>query len=190
MVAQFMHKGESINITIDGKTTSFTFEKEGSRAKDKLALVSTPNEIMSPQGSGVIREGLTREFERDNFKNQIGDRKDYDIRRGITYLVNLDESRNEQQSTIALIHEMAVHVDPNVKRALQIESKIMNGKLKPGTQEYLIQLYQIKTSGSVDHRMLGQEKNSKYQNIVTQLDRLKNSKQYTELYKEDVKENK
>jgi RHS repeat-associated protein len=190
LIAQFMHKGQSIRITVDGKTTTFTFNKEGARAKDNLVLASSTNEEMSPKNSGIIREGTTREFERDNYDKKIGDSKDYDIRKGVTYLVNLDESRNEQESTNTLTHELTVHVDPNVQRVQNIENKVVDGKLKPGTEAYLKQLETVKFSGSVDHKNLGQGKNINYQNISAQLDKLKNTNQYTELYKQDVKEHK
>jgi RHS repeat-associated protein len=95
-IAQFMHKGQSIKITIGGKTITFTFNKEGARNKDNLVLASSPNEVMSPKNSGVIRLGLTRQFERDNYDKKIGDNKDYDIKKGVTYLVNLDQDRGRK----------------------------------------------------------------------------------------------
>lgn len=190
LIGQFMHKGQSIKITVDGKTTSFTFNKEGARAKDNLVLASSSNEEMSPKNSGMIREGSTREFERDNYDDKIGDNKDYDIRKGVTYLVNLDESRDEQESTNTLAHELNVHVNTNVQRAQNIERKVVDGMLKPGTEAYLKQLEAVKLSGAVDHKSLGQGNNTGYQNTSAQLDKLKNTGQYTELYKQDVKEHK
>ncbi len=189
-IAQFMHKGQSIKITVGGKTTTFTFNKEGARAKDNLVLASSPNEVMSPENSGVIREWLTREYERDNYDKKIGDSKDYDIKKGVTFLVNLDQDRGEEESTNTLTHELTVHVDPNAQRVQKIENKVINGALKPGTEAYLKQLETIKNSGSQDHNNLGQSQNSKYQNISAQLDKLKNTTQYSELYKQDVKEHK
>jgi hypothetical protein len=50
---------------------------------------------MNPDASGdagAPKEGLTREFERNNYKKQIGDDKDYDLKNGITYLVNLNKN--------------------------------------------------------------------------------------------------
>jgi RHS repeat-associated protein len=190
LIAQFMHKGQSINITVGGKTITFTFNKEGGRAKDNLVLSSSTNEEMNPKNSGVIREGITREFERASFDKKIGDSKDYDIRKGVTYLVNLDESRNEHESTNTLTHELAVHVDPNLQRVQNIKNRVTDGKLKPGTEAYLKQLETVKFSGSVDHRNLGHGHITTYQNISAQLDKLKNTNQYTELYKQDVKEHK
>jgi RHS repeat-associated protein len=189
-IAQFMHKGQSIKINIGGKTATFTFNKEGARAKDNLVLASSPNEVMSPKNDGVIRLGLTREYERDNYDKKIGDNKDYDIKKGVTYLVNLDEDMGEQESTSTLTHELTVHVDPNVQRGQKIENKVVDGMLKPGTEAYLKQLETIKNSASTDHKNLGQGKNTNYQNIAAQLDKLKNTNQYTELYKQDVKEHK
>ena len=189
-IAQFMHKGQSIKINIGSKTTTFTFNVEGARAKDNLVLASSPNEVMSPKNDGVIRLGLTREYERDNYDKKIGVNKDYDIKKGVTYLVNLDEDRGVQESTSTLTHELTVHVDPNVQRGQKIENKVVDGTLKPGTEAYLKQLETIKNSASTDHKNLGQGKNTNYQNITAQLDKLKNTNQYTELYKQDVKEHK
>jgi RHS repeat-associated protein len=189
-IAQFMHKGQSIKINIGSKTTTFTFNEEGARAKDNLVLASSPNEVMSPKNDGVIRLGLTREYERDNYDKKIGVNKDYDIKKGVTYLVNLDEDRGVQESTSTLTHELTVHVDPNVQRGQKIENKVVDGTLKPGTEAYLKQLETIKNSASTDHKNLGQGKNTNYQNITAQLDKLKNTNQYTELYKQDVKEHK
>lgn len=153
-------------------------------------LASSPNEAMSPKNSGVIREGLTREYERDNYDKKIGDNKDYDIKKGVTYLVNIDQDRGEEESTSTLTHELTVHVDPNAQRAQKIENKVIDGTLKPGTEAYLKQLETIKYSASQDHNTLGQGQNSKYQNISAQQDKLKNTTQYSELYKQDVKEHK
>lgn len=190
---QFMHKGQQIKVKIGGKTTTFSFNKEGARAKDNLVLVSTPTSVINPEGhgdAGMPREGLTREYERSSYNKGIGDDKNYDIKKGVTYLVNLDQGRDEEESTNTLTHELTVHVDPNVQRVQKIESKVVDGTLKPGTPEYLKQLETITTSGSKDHQTLGQGKNSTYQNISAQLDKLKNTNQYTELYKEDVQQNK
>jgi len=96
----------------------------------------------------------------------------------------------EQESTSTLTHELTVHVDPNVQRGQKIENKVVDGMLKPGTEAYLKQLETIKNSASTDHKNLGQGKNTNYQNIAAQLDKLKNTNQYTELYKQDVKEHK
>lgn len=193
LIAQFMHKGQQIKITLGGKTTVFSFNKEGARAKDNLVLASTPTAVMSPGGhgdAGMPREGLTREYERNSYNNEIGDDMDYDVKKGVTYLVNLDQGRDEKESTNTLTHELTVHVDPNVQRVQRIENKTIDGTLKPGTAEYLKQLETITASGAKDHQNLGQGKNATYQNISAQLDKLKNTNQYTELYKEDVKQNK
>lgn len=190
LIAQFMRKGQSINITIKGKTTSFRFTEDGARAKDNLVLMSSSNEEMSPKHSGVIRLGLTREFERDNYDKKIGDDRNYDIKKGVTYLVNLDQERNEEESTNTLTHELTTHVVPNVQRSQSIENKVINGLLKPGTQAYLEQLLTISRSVIVDHKNLGLGKNIIYQNIAAQLDRLKNTNQYTEQYKQDVEQHK
>ncbi|MBZ5856406.1 RHS repeat domain-containing protein [Flavihumibacter profundi] len=193
LIAQFMHKGQSIKVTVDGKTTTFNFNKEGSRAKDNLVLASSKSEEINPESpgaGGLPREGLTREYERDNYDNEIGDNKDYDIRKGVTYLVNLDESRSESSSTNTLAHELTVHVDPNVNRVQNIEKQAVDGTLKPGTEAYRKQLEMVRNSAARDHDVLGQGQNSKYINISAQLDKLKNTNQYTEHYKQDAKKNK
>jgi len=100
------------------------------------------------------------------------------------------KEENEEESTNTLAHELTVHVDPNVQRVQQIENKVVDGTLKPGTTEYLKQLQNIKNSAATDHQNLGKGLNTNYQNISAQLDKLKNTNQYTELYQQDVKDNK
>ena len=143
MIAKFMPKGSSITIKIGDKTTTFNFDKQGARAKDNLVLVSTPNSEMNPESAGAAglpRDGLTREYERKSYDKEIGDDKNYDIKEGVTYLVNLRQGNDEEGATNTLTHELAVHVDPNVQRVQQIENKVVDGTLKPGTQQYLKQL--------------------------------------------------
>ena len=77
-----------------------------------------------------------------------------------------------------------------MQRVQLIESKIIDGTLKPGTSEYLKQLHSIQYSGGIDHQNLGKGLNSLFQNMSAQLDQLKNTKQFTELYKKDVNEHK
>jgi len=188
LIAQFMHKGGVVNITIGGKTTTFNFTKEGSRANDNLSLVSVPNSKLNPEGqgdAGMPRDAVTSETERKGNK-EIGDDKNYDIRKGVSFNVFLEKELSEEKSTSALAHELAVHVDPNVQRVQAIETKMVDGTLKPGTTEYIKQLKSIQNSGGTDHQSLGQGKNTTYQNISAQLDKLKNTNQYTELYKKDV----
>jgi len=192
LISQFMHKGGQINITLNGKTTTYTFNKEGARANDNLVLVSSPNSEMNPESAGAAgapREGLTREFEKGDYSKQLGDDKDYDTRKGVTSLVNLNEQSSETESTNTLAHELFVHVDQNEQRLQNIENKVVDGTLKPGTKEYVAQLKNITNSGAIDHANLGQGKIAGYQNVSAQLDQLKNTNQYTELYKQDVKDN-
>jgi hypothetical protein len=192
MIGQFMHKGGEIKITLDGKTTTYSFNKEGARANDNLVLVSSPNSQMNPESAGAAgapREGLTREFEKGDYTKQLGDDKDYDTKKGVTSLVNLNESSSETESTNTLSHELFVHVDQNEQRLQNLENKVVDGTIKPGTKEYATQLQNITNSGAADHAKLGQGQISGYQNISAQLDHLKNTNQYTELYKQDVKDN-
>ena len=134
------------------------------------------------------RLGLTRDYPKDNYGSQIGDDGNYNVLKGVTFLVDLDESLSEGNSTNTLTHELTVHVDPDLQRIENIGTKIMNGLLKPGTTEYLQQLTNVKNSGDIDHQRLGQGMNKEYKNISAQLDQLKNSKQYSELYEKDVKD--
>lgn len=192
MVAQFMHKGGVINITIGGKTTTFNFNKEGERSNDKLLLISTPNSELNPEGkgnAGTPRDAVTSETEK-NGNNEIGDDKNYDLRKGVSFNVFLEKELSEEKSTNALVHELTVHVDPNVGRLKEIESKIVDGTLKPGTTEYLKQLKSIQNSASKDHQNLGKGLNVNYMNLSAQLDKLLNTNQYTELYKKDVNDHK
>lgn len=191
LIAQFMHKGGVINITIGGKTTTFNFAKEGSRAKDNLVLSSQPTSVMAPEGhgdGGMPIVGHTGEYERDNSKEykELGKDKNYDITKGVTYVVSLDQGRNEEESGSALAHELSVHVQSNVERVKNIENKIVDGTLKPGTQAYVAQLKAIQNSAGTDHNKLYQNGNGNYLNISAQLDKLKNTNQYTELYKKDI----
>ena len=187
LIAQFMHKGGVINITIGGKTTTFNFTKEGSRANDNLSIVSVPNSQLNPEGkgdAGMPRDGVTSETEKGN--KEIGADENYDIKKGVSFNVFIEKELSEEKSTSALAHELTVHVDPNVQRLQAIETKMVNGALKPGTAEYIKQLKSIQNSGGTDHQNLGLGKNITYQNISAQLDKLKNTNQYTELYKKDV----
>lgn len=115
-----------------------------------------PHYMNNPEGAP--REGLTREYERDNYDKEIGDDKDYDIKKGVTYLVNLDQNSSEEESASTLTHELAVHVDPNVQRVQNTENKVVDGTLKPGTDEYVAQLKQVQNSAGQDHANLGQGK--------------------------------
>jgi RHS repeat-associated protein len=187
LIAQFMHKGGVINITIGGKATTFNFTKEGSRANDNLSLISVPNSILNPVGegnAGMPRDGVTSETEKGRI-NEIGDDKNYDLNKGVSFNVFIEKELSEEKSTSAIAHELFVHVDPNVQRLQAIQTKMVHG-LKPGTKEYINQLKTIQNSGDTDHKNLGQGKNTTYQNISAQLDKLKNTNQYTEHYKKDV----
>jgi len=191
LIGQFMHKGGYVEITVGGKTTKFTFDKEGTRAKDNLVLSSQPNSVMAPEGKGnggVPILGQTNEYERDNSKEykELGNDKNYDIRKGITYVVSIDQDRNEEESGSTLAHELSVHVQSNIERTNEIESKVMDGTLKPGTKAYNDQLRNIQNSAGADHDKLHQNGNANYQNISAQLDKLKNTNQYSELYQKDV----
>ncbi len=190
LIAQFMPKG-SISITIGGKTTTFNFDKQGARAKDNLVLSSQPTSVMAPEGKGnggMPVVGQTNEYERDNTKEykELGKDKNYDITKGVTYVVSIDQGRNEEESGSAMAHELSVHVQSNVERVKNIENKIVDGTLKPGTQAYVAQLKTIQNSAGQDHNKLYQNGNANYQNISAQLDKLKNTNQYTELYQKDV----
>ena len=119
LVGQFMHKGQSLKITLSGKSTIFTFNKEGARAKDNLVLVSTPNDKLNPKSegaAGIHRDGVTSETERDNNDKEIGDNGKYDIKKGVTFNVFIEKELSEEESTSALTHELTVHVDPNVQK--------------------------------------------------------------------------
>jgi len=192
LIGQFMHKGQSISITVGSKTTTFSFNKEGARAKDNLVLSSTPASELNPEGQGNAskpRDGVSNETEKGSNK-EIGDDAKYDINKGVSFNVFIEKELSENESTITLGHELTTHVEPNVQRVQLIESKIIDGTLKPGTSEYLKQLHSIQYSGGIDHQNLGKGLNSLFQNMSAQLDQLKNTKQFTELYKKDVNEHK
>jgi len=192
LVAQFMHKGQSITITVDGKKTTYDFKKEGSRANDKLTLTSVPNSILNPESpgaAGMPRDATTTETEKSSSK-KLGEDANYDVQKGVKFTVFLEKELTEQKSTSALAHELFVHVQPNVGRLASIESKMIDGTLKPGTPEYVKQLQAIRYSGKVDHTNLGKGLNSSYQNVSAQLDKLKSTNQYSESYKKDVDANK
>jgi hypothetical protein len=184
-----MHKGESLSFILDGMTTTFHFDKEGARAKNNLVLVSTPNEQFNPESQGAAgtpREGLTREYERNTYQKEIGDDRNYDIRKGVTYLVNLNQNSSEVESTGTLTHELTVHVDQNVQRTIDIEKNVLKGVMKPGTQAYADRLQTIQGSANKDHSNLARGLVTQYQTISEQMDQLKNTKQYTESYNQDV----
>ena len=153
-----MHKGQSLKITVDGKTTTFTFNNEGARANDNLVLTSTPASVLNPEGQGNAgkpRDAVTSETEKGSNTN-VGDDAKYDIRKGINFNVFVEKELSEQNSTSALAHELSVHVDPNAQRAEKIGQQMIDGTLKPGTARYLKQLQNIQYSGGIDHQKLGQ----------------------------------
>jgi RHS repeat-associated protein len=188
--AQFARKGQSITVTIDGKKQIFTFNKDGARAKDLLVLQATDH----PNMNALKADGISRTFEKGE-KGAFGkEAKNADektnISNGVTHLITLYDGLSKETATITLAHEALVHTDKDAQKLNEIDKKVSDGTLKPGTKEYIRQVQELSNGADRDHKQLGQGQVSQYLNIATQLDKLKNTHVYQKLYEEDVKKHK
>ncbi|GAB2769800.1 hypothetical protein GCM10027275_10380 [Rhabdobacter roseus] len=180
--AQFANKGD--------KVAGVIFKATGSHAKDLLVIQSTDHVHM------VYDNGQTQTFERKNPAEntdrpgsnygkdlQYAD-KNTDASKGIIHLIRINKGQDDVFKLHTLSHESFVHVQEDINRLSTLQS---DGSIRPGTMKYIDQLRAIGESAISDHNKLGQGRISSYRNISAQLDKLNNTKVYTELYNKDVR---
>lgn len=177
--AQFANKGDEV--------AGIKFDKTGEYAKDLLALKSDAHQNMT------LYEGLTQTFERKDPKQgniygkelQDADEKT-DASKGIIHLIRINANTSNFGKLTALNHEAFVHVQEDVKRL----SELRNGKIKPGTEEYINQLKFTGRSATIDHNRLSEGRAIEYKTQAQQLDKIYNTNIYTKFYNYDVKQHK
>ncbi|RXK80527.1 hypothetical protein [Filimonas effusa] len=125
--AQFAKKGTS--IIVNGQKFSFT--KDGERSKDILKL----------QVKDMYVNGSTNTYE----KNEDGSKgkhlqdadKASDVSKGVIHVIASYKELSEDGALLNLAHEALVHVNEDVKRLKEMDKAVNDGKLKPGSKEYI-----------------------------------------------------
>jgi RHS repeat-associated protein len=186
-IGQFVKAGTTVKVTVDGRTEIFKFDKDGSRKNDLLMIASVS---FNEKGTIDTREGTSTSFERNTFEREIGEDGQYDINKGVTFLVRVEKTLSDAKSANTMAHEFLVHVDQDIQRAQRLQKLMSDGKIKPGTDEYFEKLRDIRRSAIADHSKMVQGQIPKYINITAQLDKLRNTKQFQQLYEKDVKDRK
>ncbi|MGL4632513.1 MAG: RHS repeat domain-containing protein [Leadbetterella sp.] len=188
MIAKFMKSGTTeLKNSSGAKITFQNGSQDGERAKDKLVLVSNNPEIMDDNfGVNGTTVGLTREFQNEEGWKELGEDPNYDLNKGVKYLVDLDNSESIEESFTTLSHELFVHVDPKVQKVKKAEALIKAGILKPGTKEYIKYLKALTNTADEDHKRLGNGQVTKFREAAKNAAKKTGNTNYNSSYQKDV----
>jgi RHS repeat-associated protein len=176
--AQFATKGTIIKV--NGQL--FSFKENGERSKDVLKL----------EAKFMYSNGSTNTYERSNDGSKGKHLQDADkssnISKGVVHVIATYEDLSENDILLNLGHEAFVHVNEDVKRLNKVDKAVDDGKLKPGSNEYIQKLQETGLSSKVDHNRLANMQAVEFKNFAAQMDKLKNTKVYTNLYNENAQD--
>jgi RHS repeat-associated protein len=176
--AQFATKGTTIKV--NGQ--KFSFKENGERSKDILKL----------EAKFMYSNGSTNTYEKNEDGSQGNHLMDADkssnVSKGVVHVIATYKDLSENNVLLNLGHEAFVHVNEDVKRIEKVDKAVDDGKLKPGSKEYVQKLQETGLSTRVDHNRLANGQATEFKNFAAQMDKLRNTKVYTNLYNENVQE--
>ena len=186
-VSQYMKAG-----TYNLNGTSYTFESDGSRAKDNLYFDSSNEQGSVNMNSGTVR-GETRTFTKEKgWKTELSDATDKtDISEGVNEVITLNSDMGTQESTAVMGHEAFVHGQSDGDALTAIDKKEANGDYKGNSTQKTRDIRKVGSGakGDKDHSNLAKKGNKAFQNFVKEMDAKHKTNYYNDFYNEDRKQN-